>query len=70
MADPEEGPGGPSYPLFLDQTGAKRFFWRHPPPSRPLISRHCEVIRYITFRSFASLSVGVFYRVGSRQRSY
>ena len=36
VTDPGEGPGGPRHPLFLDQTEAKRFFWRHPPPSPPL----------------------------------
>ena len=37
VADPGEGPGGPSPPLFLDQNEAQRaeknFFWgRGPPP--------------------------------------
>ena len=39
MADPEEGPGGPVPPLFLDHTEAqkaeKNFFGDHPPSPPP-----------------------------------
>ena len=41
MADPGEGSGGPSPPLFLAQTEARRawkkFWWPHPPPPPPFL---------------------------------
>ena len=67
MADPEEGPGGPVPPLFLDHTEAQKaekiFFGDHPPPpphlrvwmtGPPLILRSGLISAKLGKRDFAS----------------